>query len=450
MIYKPTDLSPSAQTFDVMDTPIFFECKVDTSNVQVSGFTIEVLDSENNVVFSSIPEGKQLDIKYITILNDVMDYVRDTFPAYEDGYSLLNTGYNGSYLKFPFSISPTMISTNLNDTSKKNQIIYISGEETSLPAGMTIADEDKSESGLYRYNYIDTDDGYIIDSRRPLVPVKIYNGKEYKWSITLYQLENKGTTKNPLWVLPGSPLVYDMSITTGTVLGSNNKRIQSVLSDEIYSDYYIQPLKITGLKYDEANPSGWTFASSPVNGEEQNITQVGSRTLIKSYDMSFGYIYPVEGDDGIPEENIKSNNANAFRIYKYGNNRENLTQYQKVDFVVERTILNNEWRWTSSIANPSESYATEEWNRVTDDGDKYYPPSVFNDDNNKPSDGLSGGERIVFNGGYINDSDSNVANDSFNGIFYPMFSFEPEARAEYIPIKSETKPGIDVKTTLFI
>ena len=146
MIYKPTDLSPSAQTFDVMDTPIFFECKVDTSNVQGSGFTIEILDSENNVVFSSIPEGEQLNINYITIIDDLREYVHAYFPDYETGYSLLNTGYNGSYLKFPFSVAYDSKANNTN-TSAINQIFYIPATE-AIPKG-----SDRSESGSYRNNY---------------------------------------------------------------------------------------------------------------------------------------------------------------------------------------------------------------------------------------------------------------------------------------------------------
>ena len=46
MIYKPTDLSPSAQSFSVSDPPMFIECKIDTSNTNVDGYTIKLLNSE--------------------------------------------------------------------------------------------------------------------------------------------------------------------------------------------------------------------------------------------------------------------------------------------------------------------------------------------------------------------------------------------------------------------
>lgn len=337
MIYKPTDLSPSAQTFDVMDTPIFFECKVDTSNVQASGFTIEILDSENNVVFSSIPKGEQLNINYITIIDDLREYVHTYFTDYETGYSLLNTGYNGSYLKFPFSVA---YDSRANNTSAINQIFYIP-DPNGIVVGLT-EDEIKISSGLYQYNYIWTTGNnpeYIIDTNKPLIPVKIYNGKEYKWSITLYQLENVGTTKNPVWILPENPLMFDMPMTTGTVLGSNNKRIQSAFSEEIYGDYFIQPLKIENLIYNHDDLKSWYYSGS--------IEQIGTRTMIKSYDMSFGYIYPTEGDNGIPEANIVPGQANAFRIYKNGNSPENLTAYQKVNFMANK---------------PLDSYIATEWN----------------------------------------------------------------------------------------
>lgn len=457
MIYKPTDLSPSAQTFDVMDTPIFFECKVDTSNVQASGFTIEILDSENNVVFSSIPEGKQLNINYITVIDDLREYVHTYFPDYETGYSLLNTGYNGSYLKFPFSVD---YDSGANNTSAINQIFYIPPTET-IPEGV-----DRSESGLYRNNYKLNGDNYEIDSDEPLIPVKIYNGKEYKWSITLYQLDNVGTTKNPVWILPENPLMFDMPMTTGTILGSNNKRIQSAFSEEIYGDYFIQPLWIEGLNYNVGEEDVWTYEklnnseiwdksiiyninnyvkviNEDTNTEKyykcikqtnsnieitdteywkevEQITQIGTRTMIKSYDMSFGYIYPIEGDNGIPESNITPNRANAFRIYKNNNDVNNLTEYQKVYWVTTNVLGGSSGQtieWNESLVNGGESYITQTWTG-SDGGSSYNPPDIFNGNSGFS---LSGNERIVINGG-VKITGTDIVNNSLNGIYYPQFS----------------------------
>ena len=486
MIYKPTDLSPSAQTFDVMDTPIFFECKVDTSNVQASGFTIEILDSENNVVFSSIPKGEQLNINYITIIDDLREYVHTYFPDYETGYSLLNTGYNGSYLKFPFSVA---YDSRSNNTSAINQIFYIP-DPNGIVKGLT-EDEIKISSGLYRNNYIWTtgdNSEYIIDKSKPLIPVNIYNGKEYKWSITLYQLENVGTTKNPVWILPENPLMFDMPMTTGTVLGSNNKRIQSAFSEEIYGDYFIQPLWIEGLNYNVGEEDRWTYEklnnseiwnksiiynindyvkviNEDTNTEKyykcikqtnnniditnteywkevEQISQVGNRVMIKSYNMSFGYIYPIEGNDGIPDGDIVPNQANAFRIYKRGNNSDNLTDYQKVSYVLETPLLGSDpsvdenaiatLEWKTSLANAGESYYEQKWSGVIDQSGACNPPGFPLGVLIYPN------ERVVLNG---------QDDKSKNGIYYPQFSSEALEGAPVYNGKTGVTINIDLPNT---
>ena len=428
MIYKPTDLSPSAQTFDVKDTPIFFECKVDTSNVKAEGYTIKILDSENNVVFSSIPVDSDgnyadtLNIKYITKIDDLNSYLNNEniFDSYLKGYNLLNTGYNGTYLKFPFSVAIDDKSTN---TAGINQIFY-SEEE---PTGAT----KKAPSGLYKYtsgaiNAIAN--GETLPDADIFEPVEIYNGQEYKWSITLYQLENVGTARTPNWQLPKNPLYYDMPLTTGTVLGSNNIRIQSVLSDEIYQDYFIQPAKVNGLKYDPEHPEVWTYTS--VGGVDIDESD-SHRVLIKSYDPTYGFIYPTTGEQGFLQETITpdpNNGSNAFRIYKRGNNTDNLTAYQQVVYVcdkpldssaAEQTELRNasaSWKWNSLLANPGESYGTLTYYSNENPNGLYNVPNI--------SIQLQGNERIILNGQSTQASGSgaNYKGSPYNGIFYPQFS----------------------------
>lgn len=407
MIYKPTDLSPSAQTFDVEDTPIFFECKVDTSNVQARGFTIKVLDSENKVVFSSIPvekgnELKALDIKYITIIDDLRTYVNRKFPRYTTGYNLLNTGYNGSYLKIPFSVQFADRADQVDNanTVKNSQILYSAEKPTE--------DTEESSSGLYRWMEVEGQGVYV--------PVSIYNGQEYKWSITIYQLENV----NGAWSLPNNPLLYDMPLTTGTVLGSNNIRIQSVLSDEIYQDYFIQPVLINELQYDPENPTSWTYTDA--GSEAQTINQNNTnRVMVKSYDMTYGYIYPNTGETGFADDMITPDNANGFRIYKRGNDTENLTAYQQVAYVCESSLDSGaygDWSWDDVLTNPGNSFGRQTYNIETDPSGKYNVPGL---------DGiiLIGNERIILNHQYTGaayDSDGNYIGSPYNGIFYPQFA----------------------------
>ena len=54
-IYKPTDCSPFNGTFDLSaDLPIVFECKIDTSNSPVMGYSIEIYNSNNEIIFPGV------------------------------------------------------------------------------------------------------------------------------------------------------------------------------------------------------------------------------------------------------------------------------------------------------------------------------------------------------------------------------------------------------------
>lgn len=402
MIYKPTDLSPSAQTFDVRDTPIFFECKVDTSNVRADGYTIKVLNSENDVVFSSIPDGETLNIDYITRIADLEEYVDNNFQKYTAGYSLLNTGYNGSYLKIPFSVALAEAATN---SVKRSQIFYSATQPIgALPSG----------SGLYKYNADGT----------TLVPVKIYNGQEYKWSITLYQLEKL----NGEWVLPKNPLYYDMPLTTGIILGSNDIRIQSIVTDEIYQDYYVQPVFINGLKYDPNKPEAWTSSWEGSASWDTIINANSSnRVLIKTYDPTYGFIYPVTGDSGFAADTIIPEKANGIRIYKRGNNSENLTAYQQVLYVCNQQLDSDpsSWTWVPVQSNPSNSYALQTYHSDTDPAGVYNVPGI--------NISLQGNERIVLNNLTYEAAyrGTQYLGSPHNGIFYPQFMVQKNSDTSY-------------------
>ena len=139
-----------------------------------------------------------------------------------------------------------------------------------------------------------------------------YNGspnQPYKWQISLAQgeydiiLDNLGSK----W--------YDMTITTGKVIGSTADRIQGLYSEEIYKDYYIQLHKVG-------------------SGTSE---MVGNRVRISSYDHTFGYVYPVEG--GFPEDvitkGINERVPNYFSIYKWPNDPDVVAAARKVDYVTD-------------------------------------------------------------------------------------------------------------------
>ena len=352
MIYKPTSCEPLLLTFDATQTPFFLECQIDSANTKVDAYSIKLLNSENNEVIFGHEKDKFQET--ITLISDLKTYFDTNYASYSAGYINLNTGLNGSLLKIPFIVADGMQGAS---SVKYNQLYY------------------QADSWGDHFYYIDDNN-----------PILIYNGIGYKWQITLYQLENN--TK------PASPKYYDMLVTNGVVMGSNQKRIQSVKSDKILADYYIQPIRVDNLSYDPGDPIGWT------GGE---ITSRWPRVLIKSYDPTYGYIYPVEGSDGFAADIIEpTSGANAFRIYKRGNSSENLTAYQKVAYVIDKNI---KLRWETTRTNISESYGEYKYN-TTDKQTSYNFTDLFGID----GIGTVGeGTRLVLNGqGLIDDNNQGV------------------------------------------
>ena len=361
MIYKPTSCEPLLLTFDATQTPFFLECQIDSANTKVDAYSIKLLNSENNeVVFGH--EDDEFE-ETVTLISDLKTYFNTNYASYGVGYINLNTGLNGSFLKIPFIVADGM-----QDASsvKYNQLYY-----------------QVDAQGDHFY--------YIDDNN----PIPIYNGIGYKWQITLYQLTNN--TK------PASPKYYDMLVANGVVMGSNQKRIQSIKSDKILADYYIQPIKVDNLSYNPGNPMGWTGDPSENRGP---------RVLIKSYDPTYGYIYPAEGSDGFAKDIIElAKGANAFRIYKRGNSPENLTAYQKVAYVVNKNI---KLRWETTLTNISESYGEYKYNTIE-------KQTTYNFTDLFDIDGIgtvNSGARLVLNGqGIIYDGSKSiyVATDASTG-----------------------------------
>ena len=321
MIYKPTDLSPSAQTFDVKlsstDEPIFLECKIDTANTKVDGYTIKVYDSENNLVLSSVPEDMPLDIKYISLIKDLRGYVSSNrWVDSDDDPQLLNSGYNGTYFKHPL-IVPQEKKSSYDTTLARAQMWY--------------------DNGVKKYE-IDSN-GDVLNSS---VDADVYNGHEYKWSVTFYQLE--WDTNANKYILPNDPRIYDMQVTRGNVLGSNSTRIHSVYSDEIYNGYFVQPVWIPGLQYDPNEPEKWTYDTT------KEIEQRGIRAPIKGYDQSHGYIYLPTGETGFQDGTIEPDVANGFQIFKYGNDIDTTSVQNTVSYVIDVPLDQNVFtNWESGV-----------------------------------------------------------------------------------------------------
>ena len=293
-VFKPTNCSPYLTAFDITyldEGPIYFQCKIDTSNTKIDGYAITVYDNDNNQVFPH--SGNAVDnISYIKDL--YQDTTRMGSIISNDGISDLNTGLNGSYLKIPFVVNGTQYNK-LTNSTRKNVVVY-----------------NKKIDGSYEIRDIFAN------------IIKLYNGNQYKWTITLFQLGQKAVDDDRY--RPEDIKYYDMTVASGKILGSTNERIQSYPSDQIYNDYFIQlysaPVVNVGSDFQIA---------AKITG---NVKQVGTRVRIKDYDSYLGHMYLQTGQDGLSEENLKT--SNVFQVFKMSNNPDDFGIKDKVDFCISK------------------------------------------------------------------------------------------------------------------
>lgn len=384
-IYKPTDCSPFNGTFDLSsDLPIIFECKIDTSNSPVTGYSIEIYNSNNEIIFPGVNRTTGPIKSNVTYLTDLKKYVQNKFSSLVSNIRNVNSGLNGTVLEIPAIVNRS----DVDDTTTvgRNQIGIISGETNILVDGQT-----------------------------------------YTWKITLYQEVKKGnnvsaTTDNSIFP-PNDEKYYDMTVASGTVIGSNEKRIQTALIDSddkvvdnlVLIDKFVQPIKIDRLGgYDPSNPVTSWSGTIP-----KSFTM--TRSLITGYDPTYGYVYPstAEGNAFVNGQ-IVPENANGFQIFKNGNDPSNLGATDMVEFIYDNGEFNGKMTWKTSAAKPEQSYWEQTYLVNSDPGGVFYPLKG----DGYSSFALTGSERIIFN----NIQDSKVQYDGiyygspYNGIFEPNFS----------------------------
>lgn len=354
-IYKPTNCSPYLATLDLVSVtqadaePHYFMCKVDTSNVKVTAYSIVVYNEENTQVFPVDVSGDPITTPRYTYVSDL-----SALKISDSNYLVnknLNTGLNGSYLKIPFIVKSDYVDdSRIDATTVPLNLIYIEGEST--PKNYCV--------GAVNGNNITYTSSANLD---------IENGYSYKWIITLYQgVEKVGAgvisddllTPNEFY--PDSYYDYDMVLTSGQILGTNNERIQSVPSENIFVDYYIQPViaKIgEGTSAEKATFDAQTGRWEISSG--QNLTYEltsDNRVRIKNYDNSYGHVYPQTGNSGFSQQlflESNENRPNGFVIYKNTNDPSVMSDSRKVLAVPNMTLP---WEW-EDMADDSQSYALQ-------------------------------------------------------------------------------------------
>lgn len=340
-IYQPTYCEPFLSTEDFSqisdNNPLYLYCKIASSNFDVNGYRIVLLDENNNLVFAPGVDFDSYPLQTPTSLKiGQISYIKNLSQV--AGEPNTNSGRNGTFLKIPFAI--------------ESDIDYDWG----------------------------TNDGAI--TKNQISSRFLQNGMGYKWIITLYQLEpTQPTLQEPdrEFILPLEVKYYDVILASGVITGSAPKRIQTMPSDEILQNYFVQPVYIPNLKPDlvfepDLPPEevNWLPSEAAASWKHKqtgttidtDIVAVGPRGRIYSYDNTLGHIYPQIDVQGAWANIINRKQwlnsdstsdsatvANGVQIFKQSSNIEDLTESQKVKAVPNEHAI--PWKWEQNAANES-------------------------------------------------------------------------------------------------
>ena len=230
----------------------------------------------------------------------------------------------------------------------KNEPVYEDKEFKPLPAGYTGLNE--SELKIPFNPPKDGDDaGFIKEGKEgnKYLLRNNYPYQPYKWQITLAQGQITDGVFNQL---PTNNDAYDMTVVSGTIIGSTKDRIQSKLSEEIYADYFIQLYK------------------------DDKKTTVGERVLIESYDHTYGYLYPQKGE--FTDEQI--GNASYFQIFKNTNNVEYIKTNRIVNEITDRNMIG------ATVSISGTNYITADFTPSASASKYYFTQTLKKEDDNKP------------------------------------------------------------------
>lgn len=372
-VYKPTYCYPCLESVDltIPDGEKYFTCQIDTSNIKISGYRVELYNENNKKVFP-LSDGK---ISPLSELNDTdgtlglngselrFPFVQHwknskIYPSYNAIY-FKATNYVDYYQLEPFDNIDTIISNGqlyyAEDGKSTNVPVVVDGSFIFVGDSLLIGQDfytitldglgnktgSLAQSSIVYVKGGDANAGKILQytdgtfgesssgawcdiSEKPLAISN--NGKTYKWQITLYSGERgaiRTTGANGAVEISYDSMAdneFNTVLTSGTILGSTADRIQGPISDKIYAKQWLQLLR-------KNNKGDWL--------------QVGTRTYIESYSQSLGHIYPVSGDSrGFKNDDLKGeNSATHFAVYKYSNDPNFITSQNSVDQSVNFALI---------------------------------------------------------------------------------------------------------------
>lgn len=403
-VYKPTYCYPYLEPVDltIPDGEKYFTCQIDTSNIAITGYKIEVYDENNTLVFphkdnknkispvSELPivtsidglNGSELRIPFIQHFEPkitasynaiyfkatrYVDYYQSEPVVPGDGH-LFAIGDNGQLCEL-VAIDPETQVRTLEPVVIDGSLIFVGDTilapcpyyptynaflvYTVTPKGVSdgvrlvqgeivyVKSGDTHAGDVFQYdgtNLTQSTEGVWVDCNGHSLSLS-NQGKTYKWQITLYSgskgatiepkptaSEDAGSQKRVARTINYDAMAdseFDTLLTSGTILGSTEDRIQGPISDKIYAKQWLQLLRKDGDKWG----------------------QVGTRTYIESYSQSLGHIYPISGDSrGFDNSDLYETKkiivggvekevgpATHFAVYKYSNDPEHITSQNSVD-----------------------------------------------------------------------------------------------------------------------
>lgn len=372
-VYKPTYCYPYLESVDltIPDGEKYFTCQIDTSNIKITGYRVELYNENNKKVFP-LSDGK---ISPLSELNDTdgtlgLNGSELKFPFVQHWDSKIYPSYNAIYFKAtnyvdyyqlePFDNIDTIISNGqlyyAEDGKSTNVPVVVDGSFIFVGDSLLIGQDfytitldglgnktgSLAQSSIVYVKGGDANAGKILQytdgtfgesssgAWRDIAgnPLAISNnGKTYKWQITLYSGE-RGAIRTTNKENGPIEISYDLMadnefntvLTSGTILGSTADRIQGPISDKIYAKQWLQLLR---------------------KNDKGDWLQVGTRTYIESYSQSLGHIYPVSGDSrGFKNDDLKGeNSATHFAVYKYSNDPNSITSQNSVDQSVNFALI---------------------------------------------------------------------------------------------------------------
>lgn len=313
-VYKPNYCYPYLEPVDltIPDGEKYFTCQIDTSNIAITGYKIEVYDENNTLVFphkdnknkispvNELPivtnidglNGSELRIPFIQHfkpkITNSYNAIYFKVTQYVDYYQLEPLVKEGREFKIGDNdqlcvkekdsttykpmvvdgslifVGDTILAPGANDT-----VCIYTVTTKGLSDGVELTNNDivYVKSGYtYAGSIFQHKGGALIQSTEGVWvdcdgnPLSLSNqGKTYKWQITLYSgskgatIEPKITESQPSGPQPLVPRTinydemadseFDTLLTSGTILGSTEDRIQGPISDKIYAKQWLQLLR---------------------------------------------------------------------------------------------------------------------------------------------------------------------------------------------------------------